>query len=996
METTRINRLRVGNYLFENGTNVYKSFMETNDRWFSGARLFGAVDKHDRHYFQLVKECDIIELVKTNNFNLCELLTSYPRRVYFDIDDNEATLKRRDVIKILKRHFGLEEHMYTIAGYEEKDKVSYHIVSCYVLRNADELEKMKQLVKYVKSLGGSCAKFDDLVYTKNRQMKCIFQSKPNKHMAKPLKENNLDEFFINSFIPDNALPYFEEIKIPFKTLEAVNTIIKPEPIATYTKALPVDIVDKDFYDAKYLLSLTPSEHDQPHSHRWKVALFCYFNGIKEDDYLEWFYKSNPNEQRAKKVKQFWKELPKHEEYKITIPCFKKYLSQWYPELLMSNNPSTDKFINSFDLASNHKIKMIKRIKDKYFNINKRVLIFNIGMGGGKTTTTLDYLRKSKDSFIWLAPRQTLVLNTSHRMDTEFTIKHVSHLNVGRDKSKLTKTDKLLICNQSLHYLEDKQKFNTVVIDEIETVLLSWLDEETHKDNMGDNFKRFCKLLQSAKKIILLDAFTTIKTINILNKLGIKNKDIKIYASTHKPAEKKIIINNDFEKMLNMIVDDIYNKRKCYIFYPYKNATETTHYGIREFDQKVKQLVKKRYIDKCKTPEEKLKYYEGGDVCRSLLYFAESKEKNNLGNINELWADVDYIMTTSSITVGVNYEGMDYHKVYLIVSGSTNNPRDVIQSSMRIRYPISNELNVLFFDVNNKEFKKFPKYYLENNDDIYKSLTLDNLHEIQADFVDSFFRFCDLTNYTKPEEYIKLINQKKKKFQNDLFVSRMLMDYVSIKKVGEMTIPEYEEKVYNREASLEDRMIVERFYFDSIFKNLNEDDRAYIWNSNSKQFFKGMFNPLIDMIIKDNEVKTLLELNVNKLTMSKETVSIIKKQYSTEKTKPDWLARETINNILGKSIIQSSKKNGKQRGFKFAGEATELFDLHTKKIKADEEAKKEKERIEFIEEEEHKTKYQKAYEFRLTLTDDDYFWKYDKDYDETYLCCKYDIRKMFDL
>jgi len=362
----------------------------------------------------------------------------------------------------------------------------------------------------------------------------------------------------------------------------------------------------------------------------------------------------------------------------------------------------------------------------------------------------------------------------------------------------------------------------------------------------------------------------------------------------------------------------------------------------------------------------------------------------------LWADVDYIMTTSSITVGVNYEGRDYHKVYLIVSGSTNNPRDVIQSSMRIRYPISNELNVLFFDVKNKEFKKFPKYYLENNDDIYKSLTLDNLHEIQADFVESFFRFCDLTNYTKPEEYIKLINQKKKKFQNDLFVSRMLMDYVSIKKVGEITIPEYEEKVYNREASLEDRMIVECFYFDSIFKNLNEDDRAYIWNSNSKQFFKGMLNPLIDMIIKDNEVNTLLELNVNKLTLSKETVSIIKKQYSTEKTKPDWLARETINNILGKSIIQSSKKNGKQRGFKFDGEATELFDLHTKKIKADEEARKEKERIEFIEEEEHKTKYQKAYEFRLTLTDDDYFWKYDKDYDETYLCCKYDIRKMFDL
>jgi len=996
MENTRVNKLRVGKYLFENGAQVYKSFTENNDRWFSGARLFGAVDKHDRHYFQLVREDDIIQLLQADNFNICEVLTSYPKRVYFDIDDDDASINLKELKKVIKKYFGLGKEEYTIAGYEEKDKHSYHIVvKDYFIRNADELDKMKQLVKYVKSKGGICSKFDDLVYTKNRQMKCIYQSKQDKHIAKPMTKDSLEFFFINSFIPEEYLSYFNNFEIPFETTASLNTIIKAEPIATYTKALPKEVSEKDLYNARYLLSLTPSEHDQPHSHRWKVGLFCYFNGIPEDEFLQWFHKSNPSEQRAKKVKKFWEAFGKCEEYAISLPSFKRYLSQWYPELL-EKNPSTDKFINTFNLEKDNKVKMIKRIKDKYYNVNKKVIIFNIGMGGGKTTTCLDYLKKSNDSFVWLAPRQTLVLNTSHRMKEEFNIKHVSHLDVGRDKSKLCKAEKLLICNQSLHYLDDSQKFKTVVIDEIETVLLSWVDEETHKKNMKTNFKRFCYLLQNAKKIILLDAFTTLKTINFLKSLGISKKDIIIYSSKHKPVEKIIKLNTDFMDLLKKIVDDVFNKRKCYIFYPYKNATEKTHYGIREFDQKIKSMVKQRYMEQCKTDTEKLKLLQGPDVCNSLLYFAESKEKNNLGNINQLWADVDYIITTSSITVGVNYEGRDYDKVYLIVSGSTNNPRDVIQSSMRIRYPNSNELNVLFFDIKSKEFKEFPKYYLEDTDPIYNSLTLDILHEIQAEFVNSFFRFCELTNYKEPDEYLETLLKKKKKFINDMFVSRMLMDYKSVKKVGDMTVVEYEEKVYNRTASLEDRMIVERFYFDSSFKNLDDDDRAYIWNTNSKQFFKGITSPFIKKILDDNNVSHLTDLKPNKIAVNPDTITYIKKHFSTEKTKPDWIVRETINNVLGKSIIQSHKAKGIQRGFKFDDELDTLYGLHTKKIKADEEAKKEKERIEFIEEQEHKSKYDKACEFRKTLTDDDYFWFYDKDYDETYLKCKYDIRAMFDL
>ena len=40
---------------------------------------------------------------------------------------------------------------------------------------------------------------------------------------------------------------------------------------------------------------------------------------------------------------------------------------------------------------------------------------NTGMGSGKTSQALDYLR-NKPSFIWMTPLETLAQNTQHRLE----------------------------------------------------------------------------------------------------------------------------------------------------------------------------------------------------------------------------------------------------------------------------------------------------------------------------------------------------------------------------------------------------------------------------------------------------------------------------------------------------------------------------------------------------------------------------------------------------
>ena len=990
-----IKLLRIGKYSFECGKNVYASFIQDEKRHIPNGRFFGAEDKHRHHFFGMIHEDDILNTVQNNNFNLCEVLTSYPKRLYFDVDAIDTEVSIEDILAVLKTHFNLKPDDVTIAGYITPEKSSVHIVAhSLFISNPDELERIKQLVKYVKSLGGICSFFDDLVYTKNRQMKCIFQSKPDKTVAMPLHPishlvRNLEHYFISCYLPKTTPSYFKDRHVPTKTLSALGVETKPETIVP--RALPSLITSNaDMCDARKLLSITPSEQSNTHGHRWKVALFCFHNGLTEDDYLNWFYKSCPSDERIKKAKRFWTspEL-RNPTYAITVQAFIRYLSLWYPDLTMGNH-NTGYFVNSFDIGLTSTT--IDRIEKHHFDVNEKAVLFSLAMGGGKTTATLGYLKANeKKSFIWLAPRQTLVLNTSHRMDKEFSLNHIHHLNVGADKTKLTKAKRLLICNQSLHYLKDEQRYDTVVIDEIETVLLSWLDEDTHGKNMGANFRRFCHLIRNASKIILLDAFITTKTIELLNSLDIPNHRIKSYVSLYEPPKKDVVINKDFKTMLNKIVDAIYRGEKSYIFYAYKNGTDSKngHYGIVEFDAKIKELLRERRLNDCKTDAEKLKVYEQKEIARSLLYYAESKEKNDLGNINELWANSDYVMTTSSITVGVNYEGLDYHHVFILASGATNNPRDVIQSSMRIRKPISSDLNVYFFDIKTKDIKKFPAYFQEP-DTIYRNLVVNDLREIQATFTDAFVKFCQLTNYKLEDTLTKLLaNRRRETFVNDMFESRMLIEYTRVPEVDECKREEIEKRIYGRCASVEDRLTVERFYFDATFRNLPVEDRAYIWNTNSRQFFKGITAKMLQTILTDNKVDDVIKLNPDKLEINQSTIDLIKEHYSIiNAKKPQWVLVKVLNDILGfDAITQKKDKRNKHKRFEFNNRTLTLHDIHERKIKLDEEEKKKAIEVQFIEDTKEEEYRRKLEEYFKGLTDDDYYWGADVHGDETWLCSK---------
>jgi len=919
------------------------SMMQPNDRLLHAKVPAG---QYFRNVWALIKEDKLVDYVRQNNLNMCEVLCNYPKKLYFDIDGAlDLTLEK--VMSILYDYFDKEASHWAVSGYESNEKHSYHIINnYYVIKNEDELEKVKKLVVYIKHT--ICSGFDEKPIMKNGNMKCIYQSKPDsKYQQKIIVDDNEQHHFINSFITSDVSILKSKQFQQYKSNETIDQLTIKNKNRTTVEVLPPDFTNEQAHNARELLKITPSA-DISHAHRFKVALFCYYNGITEQEYFDWFLKSNPSETREAKVRYFYEnEIPKSSSYAVSISNFRKYLSLWYPAL-MEETHFTSRFLGSFTLDN---LVQIKRIEPEHFKSNKKVIMFNIPMGGGKTTTTLQYLKDSDDSFIWLAPRQTLISNTSHRMKQEFNIEHTCHLDVGKNKDPLIKAKKLLICNQSLHYLEDKQIFDTVIIDEIETALNSWDDDETHKGAMANNFNRFCYVIQKAKKVLLLDAFITTKTIKFLNSIGIKTDEQIIYNNGDIKQEKKLVFNDDFDNLLNKIADDVRNNKKLFIFYAFKNATENGHYSIIQLDLKIKELIKQKDIEECndinkmkdinKTPTE--------DYKKSLLYYAESREKNNLGNINEKWKEADYILTTSSITVGVNYEGLDYDKIYLICSGTVNNPRDIIQCSMRIRKPIENNIELFFFDVSTKDFKKYPEYFHKGNN-IYKALICDVYAEQQADFSESFRKFCDLTGYNYKAFPDLKKNKKKdaKKFINDMFESRMLMEYNNIETIEDLEVLEkYQEGVYNRTATLETRMAVAKFFFDDRFKLLNNDDKTYIWNNRTADYFKGIKHKIINDILTDNDVKNLKDLDLKKLKLSNGLNEEIKNHFSFDIKMKNQLIVKAVNNLLGiQAITKQEDKNGKHKGFEWSGIFNNMNDIYNRYLELKQQAE-----IKFLEVEE---------------------------------------------
>jgi hypothetical protein len=845
----------------------------------------------------------LLKLLETNK-GIYEVITKFPHKVYFDIDGKDDCPDLSNIKNIILDFF--PNAIFAISGSITPEKKSYHIIlQNYIIHNEDERIQIKSIVKYINNK--ICSAFDWKVYTKNRNMKCIGQSKIDGRIQQNIENEDLRKHLITCFIDNYSLSFPnlpEEIEEHIKIEKAKGTfdlgqlpkllLASPE-LFNISTATPIEI-----------LGLLPLDKiNFPHDYTHLVARYCFYRDISFETFLSWLQKKhNPLTIEIKqKWQNHWSKINKFPN--PTDKRIESILVYYYPNILKDR--ALKAFANSFIL--NSPINKIYTLSQQEFTTNDKYIIYNIGMGGGKTTQTINYL-KTQNNFIWLCPNIALANNTLHRLEQEnIPVKYYQDFSAKEKKDGvLLETDKLIICINSLYYISNK-KTDVVVIDEIETLLDKFLgdfmDRQNKKKQIWDSFKF---LLKNAKKVFLLDAFITQKTISFIKMLEQNTQTPIIYERLNEPITRNIIYMANEKIMLADIIQDLKNHKKCFIYYPYKKDNNSF-----------------KGMDTIKT------ILEHTTCCQGQIYNADVDDfnKRELKNVNYNWAKYDFIITNNIVTCGVNYEKKDYDNSYIFIANFSC-PRDIIQVSYRLRHLKSNEIKICFLGKMTQQ-NTFITDYQNINCSIYENLIKNILIEKESPIRDTIKLFCEKAHY-KQKTNSQLISDELHKYIKDLLDnSSSSFSYNTIEDINEMDAEWIQNKMMCQTATMREKFQLKKYFFKLGFKkdawDIQKNDRytinlQQIWDENYIFFFERMkkliennnnlFNKITKLskkITKTDFFQFIPNEDIFKIKLNKEFLDEIFSnfhfKYLTKSSSTSKILQEIYNLFFGRCIIKSN-------------------------------------------------------------------------------------------
>lgn len=832
----------------------------------------------------------LLKLIEKNN-GIYELLHLYPRKVYFDIDKTENFTD--DYLIKIKNHIEtlFPDSDMAISGSKTEQKESYHIIlNNYLIHDKIQLETMKLIVKYMNSSLDDG--FDWKVYTKNRVMKAINQSKTDGRVQEiienPDYKKHLITCFFNQFV--KPLPIMPETVEDEIQVQKAHGTFNLASLPKMVLSTPTN-VDFDTLEPIQILKMLPLNKSFEHSYTHLVARFCYYNNITFDNFISWLANKHEKNNVTNKWQIHWNKLEKFPP--VSSDRMKKLLSYYYPSI--NKDKSYRDFVDTFNLP-NELITPIETMNQECFQSNKKYGVFAIGMGGGKTAQTIDYL-KNISSFCWFAPNKALANNTHKRLkDAEIECTHYLQLSTKNKKlGQMNAEYKLISVLNSLHYLNENTTYEVIIIDEIETVLDKFLGDFLEQGNLklkSKIWKIFCKLILNAKKVILLDAFITTKTINFIKKLeGLKSIDI--FTRIKEPQTRTIVYQNNFEMALHDAITKIKSGCKVFIFYPYKKD----YIGIHSMERVYRTIQEQ-------TGKNGIFY--NADV--------DDKIKAGLKDVNKSWGDKQFVITNNIITCGVNYETLDFDYKYLFIAPH-NTPRDIIQVSYRARYLSTGIINVCYMGKMN-QVNTWLDDCKEINCPIYTALYKNLLIEKKAPIKRSFQLFCVKAHYKQIVDSSKISEVIEKQITNLLLEHQLGMDYNSIENIQQVEADRLEQLCMAQEATMLDKMILQKYFYKKSFTDEGQNDEIieHAWNDNYLFFFeklKSVFlnsNNIFNKIMEFNNLTTFFPSDIKKSKLNPEILEQIFNEFSfkfiTKTSGTCKILKEIYNVYFGKEIIKT--------------------------------------------------------------------------------------------
>lgn len=793
------------------------------------------------------------KLIKYNIY-LCELITSYPHKVYFDIDNKKpADIKNKGEYMnsfINKINSIFPNSDMSVSGSENDIKYSYHIVlNNYVVSNENERTKLKNIVHWLKNNFNDA--FDESIYTKNRLMKTIYQTKkddpPERKQLKIINDDDEKHFITAFFNIDNVKNLTDTIftdELNDELIKIENN--KPLDLGKLPKVKIDKIKLKEINDHlitnnditnEYLLSIAPLDGSFPHSYTFFVSLFCYFNNVPLDNYIQWYKQKTTDEAKINNKINVWTTLNKYEP--VDVKTFKNMLSRHYPSLKISRYLL--QLENCFNLEKyKQNIKHIDTITPEHFNVTDKYIIFNIGMGGGKTEQTINYLKLNKDKkFLIIAPNRSLGFNTYTRLqsaglelehyDIQYSTKKTKKF---KAKEEMKDAKNLICCVNSLHYLGNN-KYDIIILDEIETLNNKWFDNETilkHPERGYISWTKYIELCKVAEKIIILDAFISSQSLKFIDNIIQTNETMILYKRPLEISKREVEILPNFNMILNGVICKLKTNKKVLLYYPYKNGNKLNE-SMKDIEETINAIL----------PTKKTRIYNA-DI--------DDEIKGELKDVNNYWVGYDLVIINSLVGVGINFDVINYFDSCFLCLAGFSSPRDVLQASCRPRHIGSNKIYVCFLSCRNTTDVLLNSRKLMNDDKIYNDLVDDLKTEKMAPIKGSFYLFCKMAGYR-----IKINSVLSKNEINDdvaelIEGKRLSYSYDTIDKISYTEAETIQDKLNEHIATAEDKVKLRKYFFMKMFifkeptekqkdgtEQTNDELMAEAWDKKFNFFFE---------------------------------------------------------------------------------------------------------------------------------------------------------------
>ena len=560
--------------------------------------------KYGTRMYANVKMTEVLGLVEHQR-GLYEIICKYPHKVYFDIDkklDENTTMNPdgflEEIMHIINDIF--PDGDVAVSGSVSEYKISYHIaLNNYMVFDQSEKDKLKDIVHYLKATHGDY--FDTAVYNKNNAFKLINQSKipskkdPQVRIQKIMLNDKPEKHFITCFFNDNAKSLAEHtFKEEIQTEVEIKSLNKGLDMSLLPKLelkLPAKFInDIDVLEPLQLLKLAPINNNFDHAYTFRFMIFSYFNGITVDDYLSWYSNKSTDPNKLRYKRQIWNGLHKFEGLSgiYTKKYIYNFLCFFYKQFRKSKEQRAyDELINTSQTPS----EIISVINQSHYNVDSKVIIFDIGMGSGKTEQTLRYIATRKDDkVLFISPNKALTSGVYTRFKN-FGLQ-IEHYDIDyktretrnkKAKCKMRSAKNLIICLNSLHYIQDNH-YKILVLDELETTLEKWYDNKTLTDRFDlaiESWSQFIRTVREADKVIVLDAFISNLTLDFLK--SVRADDFVLYRREKEVSNRTMYIQNSFNTWLAGVIKKLKENKRCYIFYPYFKGT-SKQIGIIELKE----------------------------------------------------------------------------------------------------------------------------------------------------------------------------------------------------------------------------------------------------------------------------------------------------------------------------------------------------------------------------------------------------------------------------